>query len=178
MVLDPVRESLVSSSGGLLLRQTVRVCGLERSLSVALSPWRGRRAQYDPGKVIVDLATALALGGDCLADVAVVRAQPELFGAVASDATVSRVIAGLAGDAENVLAAIRSARAQARARVWARSRPLQGVPGSRDGGLVIVDLDSTLVLAHSEKEGASPTFKRTFGFSPMCAFVDHGQHGT
>ena len=46
------------------------------------------------------------------------------------------------------------------------------------GGQVIVDIDATLVTAHSEKEGAQPTFKRTFGFTPMCAFVDHGEHGT
>jgi hypothetical protein len=43
---------------------------------------------------------------------------------------------------------------------------------------VIVDIDATLVTAHSDKEGAEPTFKRGFGFAPMCAFVDHGEHGT
>jgi hypothetical protein len=62
--------------------------------------------------------------------------------------------------------------------VWARRRPLAGTAGSREGGQVIVDLDSTLVTAHSEKEHAGPTYKRGFGFSPMCVFVDHGQHGT
>ena len=51
-------------------------------------------------------------------------------------------------------------------------------PGDRDGGQVIVDIDATLVTAHSDKEGAEPTFKRGFGFAPMCAFVDHGEHGT
>jgi DDE family transposase len=43
---------------------------------------------------------------------------------------------------------------------------------------VIVDIDATLVSAHSDKEGAEPTYKRGFGFAPMCAFVDHGEHGT
>jgi hypothetical protein len=43
---------------------------------------------------------------------------------------------------------------------------------------VIVDIDATLVTAHSDKERAEPTFKRGFGFAPMCAFVDHGEHGT
>jgi hypothetical protein len=43
---------------------------------------------------------------------------------------------------------------------------------------VIVDIDATLVTAHSDKEGAEPTFKRGFGFAPMCTFVDHGEHGT
>jgi Transposase DDE domain group 1 len=178
LVLDPVRESLVSSAGGVLLRQTIRASGLERSLSRALASWRSPRAVHDPGKVLVDLATAVALGGDCAADLAVVRAQPGLFGPVASDPTVSRLIAALAADIDIALAAIRAARAQARAAVWARRRPLAGRPGCRDGGQVIVDLDSTLVTAHSDKERAGPTFKKTFGFAPMCAFVDHGEHGT
>ena len=41
-----------------------------------------------------------------------------------------------------------------------------------------MDIDATLVTAHSDKEGAEATFKRGYGFAPMCAFVDHGQHGT
>jgi hypothetical protein len=178
VVVDPVRESLVSSAGGLLLRQTIRRSGVDRVLSSALAPWRSPRATHDPGKVLVDVATAVALGGDCAADVAVVRAQPELFGPVASDPTVSRLIAALAADIEVSLPAIRAARAQARAAVWARRRPLAGTPGRRDGGQVIVDLDSTLVTSHSDKENAEPTFKKTFGFAPMCGFVDHGEHGT
>jgi hypothetical protein len=178
LVLDPVRESLVSSAGGLLLRETIRLSGIERALSAELAPWRSPRAVHDPGEVLVDLAVAVALGGDCVADLAVVRAQPELFGPVASDPTVSRLIGALAGDLDASLLAIRSARVRARAAVWGRRRPLAGTPGSRDGGQVIVDLDSTLVCAHSEKEQAGPTFKRTFGFAPVCAFVDHGEHGT
>lgn len=178
VVLDPVRESLISSSGALLLREAIRVAGLDRRLSKALAPWRSGRAVHDPGKALVDIATAVALGGDCLADVAVLRCQPEVFGPVASDPTLSRLIGTLAADVEVALPAIRAARAQARAAVWARRRPLAGRPGSREGGQVIVDLDCTLVTAHSEKQQAGPTFKRTFGFAPMCVFVDHGEHGT
>jgi hypothetical protein len=70
LVLGPARESLVSSSGGLLLRQAIRLSAVERTLSKALAPWRGRRASHDPAKVLVDVATAVALGGDCLADLA------------------------------------------------------------------------------------------------------------
>ena len=40
--------------------------------------WRAPRAVHDPGKIIADRAVAVALGGDCLADIAVLRAQPEL----------------------------------------------------------------------------------------------------
>jgi hypothetical protein len=169
---------LVSSSGALLLKETCRVTGLGRGLSRALSPWRPARASHDPGKVLLDVATAVALGGDCLADVAALRAQPEVFGTVASDPTVSRVFAALAADVDAVVAAIRGVRAQARKTAWARCRPLAGTVGSRAGGQVIVDIYATLVTAHSDKEGAEPTFKRGFGFAPMCTFVDHGEHST
>jgi len=176
--LDPVRESLISSSGALLLREAIRVAGLDRGLSAALAPWRPTRARHDPGKVLLDLATAVALGGDCLADIAAVRAQPTMFGSVASDPTVSRLFTALAGDVDEAVAAVRRARADARAAVWARRRPLAGAPGNRNGGQVLVDIDATLVTSHSDKEGAEPTFKRGYGFAPMCAFVDHGEHGT
>nr|WP_232376805.1 transposase [Amycolatopsis aidingensis] len=162
----------------MLLRQTLRLSGAQRALSGALAPWRGRRAAHDPGKIVCDVAIAVALGGDCLADLAVVRAQAEVFGLVASDPTVSRLFSTLAADSAIAVPAIRSARAQARAAVWARRRPLAGGPGTQDGGQVIVDIDATLVTAHSDKEQAAPTHKRGFGFAPMCAFVDHGEHGT
>jgi hypothetical protein len=178
LVLDPARESLISSSGALLLKETSRVTGLGRGLSRALSPWRPVRASHDPGKVLLDVALAVALGGDCLADVAAIRSQPQVFGTVASDPTISRVFAALALDVDDAVAAIRDVRADARAAAWAQRRPLAGTPYERSGGQVIVDIDATLVTAHSDKEGAEPTFKRGFGFAPMCTFVDHGEHGT
>jgi hypothetical protein len=181
LVLDDGRESLVTSSGALLMNETIRVASLRPALSRALRPWRPARARHDPGKVLLDVAIAVALGGDCLADVAAVRAQHDLFGVVASDPTVSRLFAALAVNAattDAVVAALRVARAAARERAWSRSRPLAGTPGTRDGGQVIVDIDATVVRAHSDKEGAEATHKMSYGFSPMCAFVDHGEHGT
>ena len=91
---------------------------------------------------------------------------------------MSRLVTTLADTFDTALPAIRAARAPARARAWDRCRPLDGPPGSRHGGQVIVDLDVTLVRAHSEKEGAEPTYKRGFGFARMCAFVHHGEHGS
>jgi len=117
-------ESLISSAGGSLLLDTARVSGLAVGLSTALRTWRRPRAVHDPGKVLLDLAVAVALGGDCLADVALVRSQPGLFGAVASDPTVSRLIAELATDVDVAVPALRAARAAARARVWGLHRPV------------------------------------------------------
>ena len=82
------------------------------------------------------------------ADVAVLRAQPGVFGRLASDPTVSRLIAWLAEDADAALAAITAARATARERVWSwAGAPVQD-------GWVVIDLDATLVTAHSDQEDA------------------------
>jgi len=166
-------ESLISSGGAVLLLKTAQVSGLAGELSRGLKPWRARRSVHDPGKALLDLAVTIALGGDCLADAAVVRAQSELFGAVASDPTISRLIDSLSADPAAGIAAIRAARAAARATVWGHRCPWGGTEQQ-----IVVDLDATLVGAHSEKEGATPNFKRGFGFHPLLAFVDHGAGGT
>jgi hypothetical protein len=164
-------KGLVSQSGGVLLAETLRITGLGEGLSGALARWRAPRAVHDPGKIIADLAMALGLGGDCLADVAVLRAQPQLCGPVASDPVISRLVSALAADAPRALRAIRKARAAARERAWSLAG--DRAPGA-DGGLVPVDIDATIVLAHSEKEKAAATWKKTYGFHPLAAFADHG----
>jgi hypothetical protein len=91
---------------------------------------------------------------------------------------VSRLIDRLAADAPAALAAIASARATARARAWSLAgdhAPDHDTNASRP---LMIDVDATLVTAHSEKESAAPTLKRGFGFHPLWAFVDHGSEGT
>ena len=88
-----------------LLTETGGVTGLGNELSQVLSAWRRPWSVHDPGKVMADLAVRVALGGRCLSDLAVLRCEDEVFGAVASDATVSRLIRTLAGDVEAVEAA-------------------------------------------------------------------------
>jgi hypothetical protein len=165
-------ESLVSHAGGSLLVGTAYATGLSRELSAQLACWRRPWAIHDPGKIVLDLAMAVALGGDCAADIAVLRAQPAVFGLVASDPTVSRLVATLAEDVDAALGAIAAARAVARQWVWGRvGQPVQD-------GRVVIDLDATLVTAHSEKESATRTWKKTFGFHPLLAYADHGVGGT
>jgi Transposase DDE domain group 1 len=74
------RKGLVSQAGALLLAETMRATELGQGLSGGLARWRAPRAVHDPGKIIADLAVALALAGDCLADVAVLCAEPGLAG--------------------------------------------------------------------------------------------------
>src|SRR5690606_31612591 len=101
-------------------------------------------------------------------------AEPGVFGAVASDPTVSRLIDTLAGAGERALKALRRARADVRERVWT----LAGPAAPDAGGQVIVDLDGVLGIAHSDKQDAAPTWKRTFGHHPLMEFVDHGHGGS
>ena len=176
--VDTAASGAVGEAGGVLLIETIAVTGLGRGLSATLARWRKPSAVHDPAKVITDLAVTLALGGDCLADVAVLRAEPGLYGRVASDPTISRTIATLAADAPGALKAINTARAAARKRAWTladENAPDYHVDAAHP---LIIDLDATLVTSHSEKEHAAATFKRGFGFHPLAAFVDHGAAGT
>ncbi|MFE9389286.1 IS1380 family transposase [Streptomyces sp. NPDC006784] len=172
-VYDDGRQ-VVSQAGSVLLVETIRKTGLDQAISTALAPWRKPRAVHDPGKILLDLALAVALGGDCLADVAMLRAEPAVFGPVASDPTVSRLIDTLAASGEKALQAIRSARSEVRSRVWS----LAGENAPNADGQVTVDLDGVLVIAHSDKQDAAATWKKTYGHHPLTAFVDHGPGGT
>ena len=175
---DAGATRVVGHAGGMLLTRTAVVTGLTHGLSTALAPWRKPFATHDPGKILSDLAITLALGGDCLADVALVRSEPAVYGKVASDPTISRLISTLAADAPPVLKAINDARAEARARAWLLAGEQAPHHRASVEQPLIVDVDATLVTAHSDKEHAKPTFKKGYGFHPLCAFVDHGQEGT
>jgi Transposase DDE domain group 1 len=156
---------VVGHAGAALLRELADRVGLTAALG-----WRdpqGRR-QHPDAAVLRDLAVLLADGGDCLSDLAVLRDQPALFGPVASTPTAWRVLERTASDPDG-LARLRAARAHARARAWAAG-------GDPDLELLIIDADATLVLAHSDhKEGAAGTYKHSFGFAPLLAYLDRGQ---
>ena len=154
-----------------MLVETARTVGLSAALGEQLSRWRKPTAVHDPGKVVLDLAVMLAVGGDCPADVTLLRAGSGLFGPVASTATISRLVASLADSGAEGLSALRSARAAARAQVASLTAP------QAERGEVVVDIDATLITAHSEKEDAAPTYKRGFGFHPLLAYLDHGPGG-
>lgn len=179
VLVDGAGSGVVSQAGGVVLAETVRASGLGGGLSAALEPWRKRLARHDPGKVLTDLALSLALGGDCMADVDRLRSQPAVFGAVASDPTVSRLMRTLSAVApEKALKGINAVRAAARAHVWSLAGEHSPAHGATARDPLVVDLDATLITAHSDKEEARPTWKKGYGFHPLTAFVDHGHTGT
>jgi len=172
---------VVSHAGTVLLAELADRIGLTAALSEATDSLRERRAGHDPGRVLVDVAVAIADGAVSISDVRVLADQQGLHGpagSVASTPTIWRVLAGIAAD-PGMLAAIRQGRAQARDRAWLARGELTGaeLPGSRAAGKtisqVVIDLDATLVTAHSDKEGARGNFKGGFGYHPLGAWLDN-----
>ena len=152
-------EGLVSHAGAFLLVELADRLGLTAALTEAMAPTRERRSAHDPGVVLRDLAVAVADGGDRVSDLGVLRGQEVLFGAVASETTAHRVLKSV--DA-CLLDAIRGARARALERAWdAGARP----------GELILDIDASLLVAHSEKEGAAGNYKGGFGFHPLLCYL-------
>jgi hypothetical protein len=161
----PDGQGLVSHAGAALLAEAADRVGLTAALSRGLTPMRERRSRHDPGRVVRDLAVMLADGGDCLADLRAVRDQQPLFGPVASDTTAFRVIDAIARDPA-LMDAVRAARAQARENAWnAGAEPER----------IVIDIDATLITAHSDKDGAAGTFKRGFGFHPLLAYLEESR---
>ena len=155
-------RQVVSQVGMHLLGDLADRAGLTSAYSAAV-PWTGERAPgHDRGRLLAQVAVMLAGGGQCVADMAALRDQVDLFGDVASAPTIWRAVSEV-DDA--VLDALRRARAQARAKVWASGdAPEQ----------VILDVDAALVEVHSEnKQSAASHFKGGYGFHPMFCFADH-----
>jgi hypothetical protein len=158
-------DGIAGHAGAALLGELADRLGLTRA-----SGWRAGRTQtsrhrHDAGAVLRDLMVMLADGGDCLSDLAALREQPELFGPVASTPTAWRVVEQVARDPDG-LAGLRAARAHARAAAWRA--------GAHVEGLLVVDVDGSLLAAHSDKQGAAGTYKGGFGFYPLLAYLDRG----
>src|SRR5450631_4080320 len=153
---------LVSHAGTALVAQVADKVGLTSALSSRLAAVKQRRRGHDPGRVIRDLAVMLVDGGECVSDLGAVREQDALFGAVASDSTAFRMVDRIAST-PGLLDAIGVAHARARARFW----ELDGAPER-----LTLDVDATLITAHSEKEKAAGNYKGGYGFHPMQAYLD------
>jgi hypothetical protein len=156
-------EGVVSHAGAELLRELAGFTGLIQGWDRALIGTYAAIPIHFPGTVLADLAVAIADGADSISDLAAFRDQPGLFGPVASTPTAWRVLDRVS---EAHLPLLRAARATARAAAWAA-----GAAPDVSGELSL-DIDATIVIAHSDKELASPTWKRTFGFHPLVCFLD------
>jgi len=161
-------HGLCSHAGVVLLVELADRLGLTgelgRRANLGLAR-RGGNHAHDRGAVLRDLVVLLADGGDCVSDLAVLRDQAGLFGKVCSTPTAWRVVGQVAADPRGV-AALWSALARVRERAWAA--------GAAPRGPLRIDLDATLLDAHSDKQGAAGTFKHGFGFHPLVCWLDRG----
>jgi len=153
---------LVSHAGSILLAQVADKVGLTSALSSRLAGVKQRRRGHDPGVVVRDLAVMLADGGECVSDLGAQRDQQPLFGPVASDSTAFRMVDRIAST-PGMLDAVRVAHARARERFW----ELDGAPER-----LTLDVDATLITAHSEKEKAAGNYKGGYGFHPLQVYLD------
>lgn len=153
---------LVSHAGTALVAQVADKVGLTNALSLRLAGIKQRRRGHDPGRVIRELAVMLVDGGECVSDLGAVREQDALFGTVASDSTAFRMLEKIAST-PGLLDAVRVAHARARARFW----ELHGAPER-----LTLDVDATLITAHSEKEKAAGNYKGGYGFYPLQVYLD------
>jgi hypothetical protein len=156
---------LVSHAGTAIVAQVADKVGVTTALSVGLGDLKRRRRGHDPGRVIRDLAVMLVDGGECVSDLGAVREQDALFGSVASDSTAFRIVDRIAST-PGMLDAVRAAHARARARFW----QLAGAPER-----LTLDVDATLITAHSEKEQAAGNYKGGYGFHPLQVYLDESR---
>jgi hypothetical protein len=168
-------DGVVSHAGTRLLADVADSVGVSAALSDALGGLRERRSGHEPGRVLTDVAVMLADGGEAISDLAVLRDQPDVLGAVASTATAWRVLDAVDDDA---LAAVRAARAAARERAWLlRAEAGRGIASSRAGGRdwpgLVLDVDATLIQVHSEKQSAALNFKGGFGYHQVLVWLDN-----
>jgi Transposase DDE domain group 1 len=156
-------RGVVSHAGVALLRELAAETGLASGVSGALlDTYRGFPVHL-PGQVFADLAVAIADGADAVTGIELLRDREALFGPVASMPTAWRLLDRVD---EPHLGRVRAARAGARERAWAAGAA--PVPG----GELRIDFDATITIAHSEKQNAAATWKKTFGFHPLLAFLD------
>ncbi len=167
---------IVSHAGVALVRALADNIGLTAGLSKALAS--RRLLVHDRGRVLADLACAIADGAEVISDFRVMGDQEDLFGLVASVPTAWRTLDEIAGGGQRALGRITAAVNAARRRAWAAIEARHGaLPGIRVAGKVLdgvtcIRLDASVVTCHSDKEGAEPNFKG-FGLHPLLAYCDN-----
>ena len=166
-------DGLAGLAGAVLLRKLADRVGLTAALGSALAR-AGKFPLVDRGVALMSMAVAVVLGATSMSDIIVLAHQEHVFGPPPSDTTVRRTLE--LADART-LDKIARARAKVRAHVWSlicarpAGFPWLAIAGKLLAGWLVIDLDGTLITAHSDKEGAAPTFKMGYGFHPLAAWL-------
>jgi hypothetical protein len=168
-------RDVINHAGASALRLLADRTGLTMGLSRALAR-PDFLPVHDRGRVLADTAVLIADGGRVLSDLATLRDQAELFGPVASDPTLWRALNEIGALQRRRIA---RTRAKTREHVWSLIEQRHGrIPPSRVadrdlGKTIVIRMDASLVIAHSDKELAAGTYKGTFGHHPLGAWCDN-----
>ncbi|MCU1662690.1 MAG: family transposase [Pseudonocardia sp.] len=145
-------DRLVGFAGALPLRLLAERTGLRARLSRAMVR-RGFDPVYDRGQVLIDLAVTQVLGGEAISDFQGLRHLIPVIGPVPSTSTVWRALSEIG---ELRLARLNTAVTTFRRHWWGLlvARP-EGFPwltvaGRELTGIIVVDLDASIVFASSE----------------------------
>ncbi|MDQ4033262.1 MAG: IS1380 family transposase [Actinomycetota bacterium] len=166
---------MINHAGAAALRLLADRTGLTGGLSRALTR-RGFVPIHDRGRVLADTAVLIADGGRVMSDLATLRDQAELYGPVASDPTLWRTLDEIG---EPQRRRISQQRAKTRAHVWPLIEQRHGqIPSSRVadrdlGKTIVIRMDASLVIAHSDKQWAAGTYKGSWGHHPLMAWCDN-----
>jgi hypothetical protein len=175
LAVEIAGHDVINHAGAAALRLIADRTGLTSGLSRALAR-PGFVPVHDRGRVLADTAVLIADGGRVLSDLAMLRDQAELFGPVASDPTLWRALSEIGAPQRRRIA---RARARTREHVWSLIAQRHGrIPPSRVadrdlGKTIVIRMDASLVIAHSDKELAAGTFKGTWGHHPLEAWCDN-----
>ncbi|MET7515772.1 transposase, partial [Streptomyces sp. NPDC005480] len=172
--MAPDGKGLIGHAGAVLLRRLADRVGLTDALSGVLPSsaapnWRDRAA------ALVHVALAIVLGATNLSEAEQLQHHHQgLFGAPVSDSTLHRLLSGLD---ETTLVKIAKVRRRVRRHVWTLLHlrpggfPYLAVAGRHLKGWLVIDMDATIITAASKKHGAAATFKKTYGFHPLAAWL-------
>ena len=189
----PTGQTLLSHAGLNVLTSFLDAAGFGSLCEDRLADFVPETATHRPGRVLGALAVMLADGGEHVSDLDTLRDSPELFGPVASNATVSRFVERTAEAPEAFTLGFAAVTKALRSRIWEAAGKRNPATLATDldplvHGLLFerflnperismpdIDLDATLVDAHSEKEWATGHYKRGFGHSPFVASLDYSR---
>lgn len=167
-------QALVSHAGLGVLASFLNALGFRKLCEDRFSQFVPALAGHRPGKILGSLALMLAGGGEQVTDVDQLRAAPALFGAVASDATISRFMGRVKDQPEAFAHGFATMQRTLRSKVWEAAGKRSPARRATAQDPLIIDIDASLVHVHSEKENATGTYKGGYGFSPLIAMVDYG----
>lgn len=179
---DTNTTTLATHAGANLITETMDLVGLSAGLQ-PLNRHTPDTAIHRGSKIFTDLAAVIALGGDCPQDIDQLRTrtgQHPLFGAVASAPTEARFIDQLTSLAPAAAVTdFNTAVKTARARAWVLAGERSPMHKVSERNPLTIDLDATIITSHSEdKDGATGTWKGTYGHHPLFAFLDYGAKAT